>query len=315
MNPPLAFPASRGVGRPSKADPFRPFVAEQLAREPYVPSAEILRRARLRGYKGGKSALYDLVSTLRPRVPRSCFDGLPGESSQHDFGQADVRFVNGVRKRLRFFASRLTYSRWTEVTLVPDDRAETLARALLGHFDRFGGIPLLAIFDHPRTVARNWSNDGLVAEWNAFVVGMALDLGLGLDIRCASGEPRGRTDNLVGWIKSAFFHSRDFSDEADVARQLTEWQAQVNTGRSGRETGITPAMALQEERRRLRALKVSPEQLALRASIVVSLSGTVVHDTRVYLMPEGAAGLTGMLYLYPDRVRIAAGPFEVIFTR
>lgn len=37
----------RGVGRPSKAAPYRSFVVEQLTTEPDLISLEILRRARL----------------------------------------------------------------------------------------------------------------------------------------------------------------------------------------------------------------------------------------------------------------------------
>jgi transposase len=314
-NRPIETRTSR-VGRPSKAERFRAFVADQLAREPAVPSIEILRRARHEGYDGGKSALYELVASLRPRPERGYFDGLPGESSQHDFGQADVRLASGVRKRLRFFASRLTYSRWTEVTLVPNDRAETLAHTLLAHFRNFGGIPLLAIFDQPRTVARNWSTDGLAAEWNSFLVGLALDLGLGLDVRCAStSAPRRPTDHLVNWVKNSFFHSRRFIDEADVANQLALWRTQVNTAGPGRNCAVTPAIALQEERRRLRPIKVTADQLALRAPIVVGQAGMVVYDSRTYLMPEEASGMTGVLFFHADRVRIVAGPFEAIYSR
>ena len=46
----------RQLGRPSKAEPFRAFVARVLAEEPDLLSLEILRRARLDGYAGGKSA-------------------------------------------------------------------------------------------------------------------------------------------------------------------------------------------------------------------------------------------------------------------
>ena len=52
----------RAIGRPSKAEPFRTFVMDVLAREPDVLSVELLRRAKLDGYTGGKSALYDLIS-------------------------------------------------------------------------------------------------------------------------------------------------------------------------------------------------------------------------------------------------------------
>ncbi|PYQ18200.1 MAG: hypothetical protein DMF81_25615, partial [Acidobacteria bacterium] len=75
----------RGIGRPSKAEPFRSFVVEQLAKQPELMSLEVLRRARLQGYSGGKSALYALVHAIRPKRMRliTRFEGLPGEFSQH----------------------------------------------------------------------------------------------------------------------------------------------------------------------------------------------------------------------------------------
>src|SRR5712692_3953041 len=87
----------RDIGRPAKAEPFRRLVVELLTREPELLSVEILRRAELAGYAGGKTALYDLVSALRPITTRPLvrFEGLPGEFSQHDFGEVDVRFLDG----------------------------------------------------------------------------------------------------------------------------------------------------------------------------------------------------------------------------
>src|SRR5262245_54845656 len=85
--------SKRGIGRPSKAEPFRAFVLEQFKTEPDLLSLEILRRARFAGYSGGKSALYALIGSVRPSPSRPVvrFEGLPGEFSQHDFGQVDVR--------------------------------------------------------------------------------------------------------------------------------------------------------------------------------------------------------------------------------
>ena len=90
----------RRVGRPSKAEPMRSFLIAQLAQEPDVMALELLRRSRLQGYTGGKSALYVLVKELRPERPKTIvrFEGLPGEFSQHDFGHVDVRYVDGSRK-------------------------------------------------------------------------------------------------------------------------------------------------------------------------------------------------------------------------
>ncbi len=155
-------------------------------------SLEVLRRARLDGYQGGKSALYALVSSLRPRPVRPMvrFEGLPGEFSQHDFGEVDVRFLDGSERRVHFFASRLKYSRWAQVSLVEHERVEALVRALVDHFEAMGGCPLVAVFDRPKTVALAWRRDGVVTEWNPTFAGVVLDLGIGIEVCPAEGCDR-----------------------------------------------------------------------------------------------------------------------------
>ena len=58
-------PQPRGPGRPSTVAPYEPLVAQWVREDPDVSGAEILRRVRLAGYRGGKSALYELVRRLR----------------------------------------------------------------------------------------------------------------------------------------------------------------------------------------------------------------------------------------------------------
>jgi len=184
----------RRIGRPPKAEAFRQFAVDLLAVEPTLLSLEVLRRAKLSGYAGGKSALYALISSIRPRQARPVvrFEGLPGEFSQHDFGQVDVRYIDDGKERVHFFASRLKYSRWVEVTVVSDERVEPLVRTMVDHFASFGGIPLMAVFDRPRTIAQSWRKDGTVTEWNATFGAVTLDLGLGVEL-CwpASGNQKG----------------------------------------------------------------------------------------------------------------------------
>jgi hypothetical protein len=62
-------PQPRGPGRPSTAAPYEPLVAQWLREDPDLSGAEILRRVRLAGYRGGKSALYELVRRLRVGRP------------------------------------------------------------------------------------------------------------------------------------------------------------------------------------------------------------------------------------------------------
>lgn len=303
----------RQVGRPSKAEAYREVLVRALTEDPSLRSVELLHRARQAGYTGGKSAVYALAQTLRARVvtPLVRFEGLAGEFSQHDFGEVWVTYQDGTERKVHFFASRLKYSRWVEVTLVPDERVETLVRALVEHLASFGGIPLVTVFDRPKTIALRWGRDGVVTEWNPTFAGVALDLGIGVEV-CWPYRPqeKGSVENLVGWVKGSFFKQRRFLDREDLERQLREWLVEANTIRPSRATGVPPSTRMPEERARLRALKIAPADLALRIPVSVSPTGVVIHDGHPYSMPPDAIGLPGTLYLYRDRVRIIAGRFS-----
>ncbi len=89
--------AQRRIGRPSLVENFRKLVVEILQEKADLPSVEVLRRVRQVGYAGGKSALYGLVASLRPKEvkPLVRFEGLPGEFSQHDFAGKPLETYQG----------------------------------------------------------------------------------------------------------------------------------------------------------------------------------------------------------------------------
>lgn len=303
----------RGVGRPAKVADWRPFIERVLAKEPDLMTLEILRRARVDGYRGGKTRFYELVAGMRPRQvsPLVRFEGLAGEFSQHDFGHVEVRFVDGTRRRIQFLASRLKFSRWVRVSLVPDQRVESVLRPLVEHFQAFGGVPLVCVFDRPKTIAISWRKDGTVTEWNRTFSDAVVQLGIGVEL-CWPYQARqkGSAENLVGWVKGSFFKPRRFLDDDDLARQLAGWHVEVNCHAPSRATGVTPLARIDEERRRLRPLRVTPDTLALRFPVQVGPTGVVLFDANEYSMPPKAIGLPGTLFLFRDRVRIVAGRHE-----
>src|SRR5207302_9432270 len=96
-----ALVRARSVGRPSLAAASTATIARWLEEDRALPSGEIVRRLQQEdGYRGGKSALYELIRRLRPVpvAPLVRFEGVPGEFSQHDFGMVSVRFVNRRRR-------------------------------------------------------------------------------------------------------------------------------------------------------------------------------------------------------------------------
>ena len=305
--------SKRQIGRPSTVQKFRKQVVGIVEETPDLPSLEILRRVREAGYQGGKTALYDLVAWVRPKPakPLVRFEGLAGEFSQHDFGEVEVEFLNGTHQRIHFFASRLKYSRWVRVSLVQDEKVETLVRTLAEHLASWGGRPLLCVFDRPKTVALKWRKHGEVTEWNPVFAYATLEMGVGVELCWPyRAQEKGSVENLVGFVKSSFFKVRRFYDLEDLEQQRRDWEREVNEKRPCRANGIIPAVRLAEEAARLRPLKVAPEELALRIPVYVGPTGTVVHDGHAYSMPPEAISMPATLYLYAKRVRIVAGRYE-----
>jgi transposase len=305
---------ARKIGRPSKTTLIGERVRAWLQEEPSAPTQELLRRARLEGYAGGKSAFYGMVSAVRPKpsVPVVRFEGLPGEFSQHDFGQVDVSFVDGRKQRVHFFASRLKYSRFAAVSLVADETTETLVRSLVRHFVSFDGVPLLAVFDRPRTIVTKSGPGRQVERFNTTFAEVMLELGVGVEM-CAprSGQQKGSVEHLVKWVKNTFFKWRKFVDEDDLQRQLAAWVHEVNFQTPSRATKTIPETLRQEESARLRPVRLLPETLALRVPVFVGPTAEVMFEGAPYSMPPEATHVPGTAFVYEDRIRIVAGRHEV----
>ena len=305
----------RKIGRPSKTEPYRKLVEDLLEINPDFQSLELLRRARNIGYDGGKTAFFEFVKPLRKKKQAYVmrFEGLPGEFSQHDFGEVDVEFIDGKSKRVHFFASRLKCSRWAEVNIVPDEQVENLVRTIAQHFVSFGGLPLLAVFDRPKTIALEWDKAGKVTKWNPAFASAMFEMGVSVDVElCWPHRPnqKGSIERIVKWVKNSFFRQRRFIDEDDMQRQLSDWLREVNECRRSDATHEIPAVRLSEELNWLRSVKVQPEDLALKYPIVVGPTAMVRFNNRLYSMPPEAACFAGTIFVYKDKIRIVAGIHE-----
>jgi transposase len=305
---------TRGIGRPSLTAKVEQQLETWLAEDATTPTHHLLRRAKDAGYTGAKSAFYAMVAAVRPKLakPVVTFEGMPGEFSQHDFGEVDVVFGNGAKKRVHFFASRLKYSRFACVTIVVDQRAETLIRGLCRDFQAFGGVPLLAVFDRPKTVVLE--GDGLsrdVRRFNATFAQAVCEMGVGVEM-CAprSGNQKGTIEAIVKWVKNSFFKGRVFRDEVDLREQLAAWLQETNCTRVNTASKAIPEDRRREELARLRPLGVLPEALAIRIPTSVGPTGHVVFEGARYMMPPEAIHLPATLFVYEDRIRIEAGRYR-----
>ena len=280
-----------------------------------MKSLEVLRRLRERGYRGRKSAVYALARELRRQSTRPVcrYEGVAGEFSQHDFGAVRVRWTHGGRERVQFFASRLKNSRYVAVTLVESQQVEPLVRTLAEHFEAFGGVPLLAVFDRPGTVAlKSDPRTGAVLEWNPVFAEALTRLGLAAEVGWPyRANQKGAVENPVGWVNGSFFKTRRFLDRQDLQLQLDAWHKEVNERRPSRATRRVPGELLREtERERLRPLKLRAADLDLRFAVRVGPTGLVTWRTNRHSMPAEALGFAATLRAYRDRVVIEAGRYR-----
>ncbi len=313
----LIFQKSHNVGRPSTVEQHEEMV-RQWFEEPRKPedgplkTSEIFTRLKALGYEGGKSAVYDLVRRIRPhetKPPLVRFEGLPGEFSQHDFGQRRVTFEDGTTQVVHFFASRLKYSRTVDIHIVENEQLETVVRCLLRAFEHFGGMPLKCVFDNMTTVvdSRITDPDGQTqVVWNQSFGQFAIDCGF-IPVACWPYRPqqKGSVENLVGFVKGNFFCGRRFHTRTDLAKQLSDWVNVVNTKRKCDATLQLPAVLLRNE-----PLKPCPYQAqtyAFKATAVVRPTARVRHQNIDYSVPAECIGQEVTLHLQQEAVSIYLG--------
>lgn len=309
-----SFRKSHNMGRPSQVTEYESQIRQWLEAPRHIDdgpikSQEILARLRQQGYTGGKTAVYELVRRLRPKTktkPIVRFEGLPGEFSQHDFGQRWVTFADGSRKLIRFFASRLKYSRYVDIQIVENEQQETVVRSLLKAFENFGGVPIIGVFDNMSTAvkSREIRDDGSVkVHWTERFGQLAVDCGL-VPLACWPYRPqeKGSVENLVGFVKGNFFCGRTFTDVGDLKGQLQEWMAHVNDERPCDATGEIPAERLKREP--LQPLHHQAETYALKVAVVVRPTARVHYRGMEYSVPAETTGQTVTLHLQQKQVAI-----------
>jgi transposase len=281
-------------GRPSKVAQFEAKVVGLLTAEPKLPGTEVLRLMEKEGYDGGRSAMLDLVKRVRPPLPAEPvirFEGLPGEFTQWDFGEAMLTFATGERHKVEFFCGRLKYSRYMHVVIVPNHQAEALIRALVACLVVFGGSTKQWVFDNAKTIRVSRMSEPLVLH--SYLRDLVAEMNV-LPEMCAprSGNQKGSVESLVKFVKRSFLFVRKFADMADLRVQLAEWLREVNHVRPCDATSRIPEELRQEELRWLqkRPVRWDAESYPLRETRTVSVMATVPFAGTPYSAPPKRVG-------------------------
>jgi transposase len=97
--------------RPSRIDPYRPFLLATLEKFPTLTAARLHAMVGERGYVGAPSHFRHLVAALRPRLPAEAYlrlRTLPAEQAQVDWGHFGHLQIGRARRPLMAFVMVLS---------------------------------------------------------------------------------------------------------------------------------------------------------------------------------------------------------------
>lgn len=276
---------------------------------------ELARADAEHPYTGGDTAFYDYVRKVRrarKQTPRDLalrFEGMPGEFLQIDWGEVrNMAFTKpGLEGHTRyFFAARLKYSRFMDVSFHRDMREETLLRCLIACFQTIGGVPWVVVTDNMKTavLGRNAQHEPI---WNPAYQKLAVEFKFHPEACApASGNQKGAVENLVKFVKGNFVAGRTFYDDANLAEQCTQWLSHVNTERPSDATGQEPLLRLVEEQATFGALPATAQDYGFFDCVVVSREGLVAIETNRYSVPAHLIGRALTARIYATRIELLA---------
>lgn len=146
-----------------------------------------------------------------------------GEQAQVDFGDYNLRFAEGNRKKVKFFVMILSRSRMK--FLLFSDKPFTSQNVATAHenaFAFFGGVPKTIVYDQDRAmiVDENIGDVILTATFKQYIKARNFKLHF-----CRKSDPqsKGKVENAVGYIKKNFLYNRIYSDIETLNTEAIAW--------------------------------------------------------------------------------------------
>jgi transposase len=296
--------------RPSKLDPFKPYLGERLAAGVWNATV-LLREIQQRGYSGQYSILKDFLRPLRKRAAAAAvrrFETPPGQQAQLDWGElGHIETVEGKRT-LYGFVFTLGHSRALFAEVATDTKLATLLRLHEAAFAELGGVPREILYDRMKTVILGTDERG-ETRWNPQFSDFARHWGF-TPRACRAYRPqtKGKVESGVGYLRKNFLCGREAHDLPDLRGQLRTWVWQVANQRVHGTTYRHVFSAWQEEKLLLLPIAGrSAYPYASQERRKVSRDAFVSYRGNRYSVPWRTAGQEVLLQEMDDQLHIGRG--------
>lgn len=304
--------------RPSRLDPYVPFLRETLEQHPRLRATRLLEMIRQRGYVGSIQRLRCLVARLRP-VTREAFlrlVTLPGEQAQVDWAHFGEVLVGRAKRKLSCFVMTLSFSRALFLEFCFDQSQENFFRGHVAAFEFFSGCPRVMLYDNLKSAVLE--RQGSAVHFHPRLLELVSHYHF-QPRPCAPGKgnEKGKVERAIRYVRESFFEGMRFSSLEDLNRRAWAWRDQVAHQRPWPEDSQrTVAEVFAEERPRLLPLPVHPFVAELVRPVKQLKGIWIPFDLNHYSLPPTAVSRRSLtLVASATAVRILDGQDEIVTHR
>ena len=300
--------------RPSRVDPYLPFILDTLAKFPTLAASRLHAMVRSRGYTGGPDHFRHLVACHRPRPAAQAFlrlRTLPGEQAQVDWGHFGHLVVGRAKRPLMAFVMVLSYSRRIFLRFSLNARMDSFLRGHVLAFAAFGGVARVLLYDNLKSAVleRVDHASGTAIRFHPDLLAFAAAHRYEpRPVAVARGNEKGRVERSIRYIRDNFFAARTFTDVDDLNAQAQVWcEGPACDRRWPEDDRLTVRQALQAEQPSLMKLPEHDYPVAERLEVHAGKTPYVRFDLNDYSIPHTHVRRTLTVLADPDRVRVLDG--------
>ena len=304
------LPRIGAPSRPSRVDPYLPFILGTLEKFPTLTASRLYAMVRERGYSGGPDHFRHVISRHRPRPKAEAYlrlATLPGEQGQVDWGHFGKHTIGRAMRPLMAFVMVLSYSRQIFLRFSLNASLESFLRGHVGAFTAWGGVPRVLLYDNLKSAVLERQGDAI--RFHPTLLEFAGHYRIeARPVAVARGNEKGRVEKAIRYARDSFFAARSFADLADLNAQAAAWCNGIAADRRCPEdTSKTVRQVFAEEMPRLLPLPNNPYPVHERLAVAARKTPYVRFDLNDYSIPHTHVQRTLTLVADLDEVRILDG--------
>lgn len=215
-------PRAERTRRPSKLDPWLPFMIETLEQYPTLTAQRLYRMCVNRGHQGGASLFRARVAELRPRPTPEAhlrLRTLPGEQARVDWGHFGKVTIGRAERPLMAFVMVLSYSRRLFLRFYLNQRMEGFLHGHRSAFEYQGRVPRVLLYDNLKSAVLDRQGDAIrfhptlleLSTWYRFEP---------RPVAPARGNEKGRVERAIRYVRDNFFAARSLHLSGAVVAEV-----------------------------------------------------------------------------------------------